>query len=127
MLGAIAGDIIGSIHEFGPPAAPGTPLFQSTSHFTDDTVLTLATARCLLGDADYATAYREGFQANREQAWGVRFKQWGDDPAMGPYESFVDILLALKDEDSYRAGAGIEPAPVASVGSCLIGAASTAL
>lgn len=37
-----------------------------------------------------------------------------------------DILLALKDEDSYRADAGIEPASVASVGSCFIGAASTA-
>jgi hypothetical protein len=36
-----------------------------------------------------------------------------------------DILLALKDEDSYRADAGIEPASVASVGSCFIGAAST--
>ena len=88
MLGAIAGDIIGSIHEFGPPAVPGTPLIQTHSHYTDDTVLTLATVRCLLDGIDYAKAYREAYQANREQSWGLRFKQWGDNPEMGPYNSF---------------------------------------
>ena len=88
MLGAIAGDIIGSIHEFGPPAVPGTPLIQSHSHHTDDTVLTLATARRLLDGVDYATTYREAYQANRDQSWGLRFIQWGDDPSRGPYNSF---------------------------------------
>ena len=88
MLGAIAGDIIGSIHEFGPPAAPGTPLIQEQSHYTDDTVLTLATARCLLDGVDYARAYREAYRANRGQSWGLRFKQWGDNPDCGPYNSF---------------------------------------
>lgn len=88
MLGAIAGDIIGSIHEFGPPAVPGTPLIQSHSHYTDDTVLTLATARCLLDGVDYGTAYREAYQANRDQSWGLRFRQWGDDLSRGPYNSF---------------------------------------
>ena len=88
MLGAIAGDIIGSIHEFGPPAVPGTPLIQDRSHYTDDTVLTLATARCLLDGVDYARAYREAYRANRGQSWGLRFKQWGDDSERGPYNSF---------------------------------------
>ena len=88
MLGAIAGDIIGSVHEFGPPAVPGTPLFECESHFTDDTVLALATVRCLLDQVDYATAYREAYQANRNQSWGLRFIHWGKDPEMGPYNSF---------------------------------------
>ena len=88
MLGAIAGDIIGSIHEFGPPAVPGTPLIQPHSHYTDDTVLTLATARCLLDGIDYATAYREAYKANRGQSWGLRFIEWGNDPNRGPYNSF---------------------------------------
>ncbi|WP_290649917.1 ADP-ribosylglycohydrolase family protein [Aquisalimonas sp.] len=88
MLGAIAGDIIGSVHEFGPPATPETPLFQPRSHFTDDTILTLATARCLVDGVDYATAYREAYQANRAQSWGMRFIEWGKDPSMGPYNSF---------------------------------------
>ena len=88
MLGAIAGDIIGSVHEFGPPAVPGTPLFEQDSHFTDDTVLTLATVRCLLDQVGYATAYREAYQANRNQSWGLRFIHWGKDLEMGPYNSF---------------------------------------
>ncbi|QIT54494.1 ADP-ribosylglycohydrolase family protein [Aquisalimonas sp. 2447] len=88
MLGAIAGDIIGSIHEFGPPAVPGTPLIKPHSHYTDDTVLTSATARCLLDGVDYATAYRDAYQANRNHSWGLRFMQWGDDPDRGPYNSF---------------------------------------
>ena len=88
MLGAIAGDIIGSIHEFGPPAVPGTPLIQPHSHYTDDTVLTLASARCLLDGIDYAAAYREAYQANRGQSWGLRFIEWGNDPNRGPYNSF---------------------------------------
>ena len=88
MLGAIAGDIIGSIHEFGPPAPPGTPLFDERSHFTDDTILTLATMRALLDDLDYATAYREAYQANPEQSWGARFREWGEAADAGPYHSF---------------------------------------
>lgn len=88
MLGAIAGDIIGSIHEFGPVPPADTPLFGPGNHFTDDTVLTLATARTLLGDVDYATAYREGYEAHPDQAWGLRFMKWAREPDRGPYESF---------------------------------------
>ena len=48
MLGAIAGDIIGSVYEFLPTKSTDFPLFASDSRFTDDTVLTVAVADCLL-------------------------------------------------------------------------------
>ena len=47
MLGAIAGDIIGSVHEFVATKTTYFPLFVAQSRFADDTVLTIAVADCL--------------------------------------------------------------------------------
>ncbi len=58
MLGAIAGDVIGSAYEASPVKTTDFELFPPGSRFTDDTVLTVATAEALLGDGDYAGAYR---------------------------------------------------------------------
>ena len=44
MLGAIVGDIDGSVYEFYNNRCKDFPLFQEDSHFTDDTVLMIATA-----------------------------------------------------------------------------------
>ena len=88
MLGAIAGDIIGSIHEFGLPPGPETPLFVAESHYTDDTLLTLATAHCLLDGLDYAERYRQTCMDNPRQAWGSRFRAWAEQPPPAPaYDS----------------------------------------
>lgn len=46
MLGAIAGDIIGSVHEFRGLKTTEFPLFVAESRFTDDTVLSVAVADC---------------------------------------------------------------------------------
>ena len=48
MLGAIAGDIIGSLHEFQGGKTKEFPLFVAESTFTDDSVLTVAVADCLM-------------------------------------------------------------------------------
>ena len=50
MLGAIVGDIVGSVYEFDNHRSKDFPLFQEHSHFTDDTILTIATADALLYD-----------------------------------------------------------------------------
>ena len=52
MLGAIAGDIIGSIHEFLGTKRSTFDLFHSQSRFTDDTVLAEAVADCLVNGID---------------------------------------------------------------------------
>ena len=44
MLGALAGDIIGSVHEFLQEKTMDFPLFVEHSRFTDDSVLTIAVA-----------------------------------------------------------------------------------
>ena len=54
MLGAIAGDIIGSVYEFNNIKTTDFPLFSTGCRFTDDTVLTVALADTILRGHDYA-------------------------------------------------------------------------
>lgn len=48
MLGAIAGDIIGTVYEVCSIKTTDFPLFKQDSMFTDDTVLTTAIAHSIL-------------------------------------------------------------------------------
>ena len=58
MLGAIAGDIIGSVHEYSGIRRADFPLFVPDSDFTDDSVLTIAVADCLLTGASHGETAR---------------------------------------------------------------------
>jgi ADP-ribosylglycohydrolase len=88
MLGAIAGDIIGSAYEARPVKTVDFALFPPEARFTDDTVLTLATAEALLGDGDYAGAYRRYGRAFPDAGYGGRFLGWLLDEHAGPYNSW---------------------------------------
>jgi ADP-ribosylglycohydrolase len=59
MLGAIAGDVIGSAHVGAGTKTKELPLFTAESRFTDDTVLTVAVAACLLHGSDYVDAFHD--------------------------------------------------------------------
>ena len=61
MLGAIAGDIIGSVHEGSGNQTKDFPLFIKECRFTDDTVLTVAVAERLLRGGDYIDLYHDYF------------------------------------------------------------------
>lgn len=88
VLGAIAGDIIGSVYEWNRIKTEEFPLFSPDVFFTDDTVLTIAAADALLTDDDYGRAYRQWGREWPDADYGGRFRQWlmEDDPK--PYESF---------------------------------------
>ena len=58
MIGAIAGDIIGSVYEFHPIKRKDLPLFSPYSEFTDDTVMTVAVAEAILSDRPYLETVR---------------------------------------------------------------------
>lgn len=90
MLGAIAGDIIGSPFEFDHNNVKTTafPLFNGRSEFTDDSILTVATADVLMNGGEFAETYRRYFRMYPFAGWGCMFRQWCRDPAMGPYDSF---------------------------------------
>jgi ADP-ribosylglycohydrolase len=53
MIGAIAGDTIGSVYEFHNTKDYDFPLFQDKSIYTDDSVMTLAIAYWLLTDKEH--------------------------------------------------------------------------
>jgi ADP-ribosylglycohydrolase len=88
VIGAIIGDVIGSVHEHAGTKTTDFPLFVPGSRFTDDTVLTIATADALLTDGDYARAYREWGNRYLRAGYGGAFKRWLRTPGAGPYGSF---------------------------------------
>jgi ADP-ribosylglycohydrolase len=59
IIGAIAGDIIGSVFERNNVKTAKFPLFSDKSDFTDDTVLTVAVADAILHDKDFCRNYLE--------------------------------------------------------------------
>ena len=48
MLGAIIGDVLGSTFEFYPMKTKKFELLEKNSHFTDDTVMTVAVADSIM-------------------------------------------------------------------------------
>ena len=88
MIGAIAGDIIGSAHEFGRTKSKDFPLFVPDSTFTDDSVLTVAVARAILTDGDYQKAVREIGRRFPAAGYGGFFQSWLRSPDPKPYNSW---------------------------------------
>lgn len=88
MLGAIAGDVIGSVFEWHPTKSKQFPLFVPRSRFTDDTVLTIAVAGALLTDGDYARTIKDYGRRFPDAGYGKRFKQWLAANESAPYGSF---------------------------------------
>ncbi|MEA2028120.1 MAG: ADP-ribosylglycohydrolase family protein [Campylobacterota bacterium] len=90
MLGAIAGDIIGSQYEFNAIKTKEFELFLQGSKFTDDTLLSIAVAKSILDSENYLDnivdfglryfEYPVGF--------GSRFKQWLKNGEHQPYNSW---------------------------------------
>lgn len=93
MLGAIVGDIVGSIYEFAPTKSVNFDFFTPWSKFTDDTVMTLAVAKWLMEDDAHTPSYlifcmQELGAAYPGAGYGARFAGWlcEDDPQ--PYNSW---------------------------------------
>lgn len=89
MIGAIIGDIVGSRFEFANHRGDHDfELFSPLCDFTDDSVLTHATAKVLLTGGDYASTYRDFARRYPGRGYGARFSLWIHDEKMGPYNSF---------------------------------------
>lgn len=88
MLGAIAGDIIGSVHEFAAPKTTEFPLFAEHSRFTDDSVLTIAVADCLLTGASYIDKFHQYTRAYPDRCYGAGFWHWVERGSRQPYNSW---------------------------------------
>lgn len=88
MLGAVAGDIIGSRFEGQPAPRPGFALFHPDCRFTDDTVCTVAIAAALMGDRDYARALRAFVRRHPDRGYGGMFRRWAHTDHAPPYGSW---------------------------------------
>jgi len=88
MLGAITGDVIGSVYEANPIKTTNFPLFTKHSRFTDDTVLTMATAHAVLRGLNYASVYRQFGRAYPRAGYGGAFITWLMVDGAPPYNSW---------------------------------------
>lgn len=88
MLGAIIGDIIGSVYERAPIKKENFLLFSLQSRFTDDTVLTVAVADAILQKKPYKETILYWGRKYPNAGYGAKFFQWlhSEDPQ--PYESW---------------------------------------
>jgi ADP-ribosylglycohydrolase len=88
ILGAIAGDIIGSVYEFNNVKTKDFPLFCPKTKFTDDTVLTVATMDVLAKEGDYVRAYQSYGKRYPNRGWGSKFHYWIHAKEPKPYQSW---------------------------------------
>jgi ADP-ribosylglycohydrolase len=87
MIGAIAGDIIGSVYEWHNIRRTDFPLFDEHCTFTDDTVLTVAMADTILNHSDYGKKLKEYFKLYPERGYGAGFRRWAAHRGSRPYNS----------------------------------------
>lgn len=105
MYGAIIGDVVGSPYEFSRNKRKDfSPLFHPKAGITDDTIMTVAIADCLLNEIHPAQAMRD---------WGRRVLPT---ESMGGYgKGFIRWLAAPEIQppyNSYGNGAAMRVSPV---------------
>lgn len=91
MLGAIIGDIVGSIYELRNIKTKNFLLFRDDCFFTDDTVMTIATADALMNGGendDFIDAYKKWGRLYPNAGYGGRFIKWIRSDDRRPYNSW---------------------------------------
>lgn len=89
LLGAIAGDVIGSVYEQNRTKRMDFQLFFSRlSHFTDDTVMTVAIAEWLLTGGDLVDIMRQYGNKYPLAGYGHAFHNWLVAEHPKPYNSW---------------------------------------
>jgi ADP-ribosylglycohydrolase len=88
MVGAIIGDVIGSPYEYTSPKVKDFHFFEEGSTFTDDTVMTIATAYCILNKEPYDKIYRILGRKYPGAGYGSMFNFWLFSDTAEAYGSF---------------------------------------
>ena len=90
MLGAISGDIIGSVFEphWRRIKRKEFDLFSKKSKFTDDTVLTIAVADAILHQKAYVHTIKDYYRRYPKAGYGKTFREWGASDRLEPYHSW---------------------------------------
>ena len=115
MLGAIIGDIVGSVYEFDNIKTKEFPLFRGDCRFTDDTVCTVAVADIVFNSKDPSETLVNWCRNYPGRGYGDRFTKLFDLPWQEPYKSFGNgaamrvspaAFLATGPRASWRPGPG---------------------
>lgn len=91
MLGAIVGDIVGSVYEWNNIKTKDFPLFRDDCFFTDDTVMTCAVAEAIMNGGrkdDFIDAMKKYGRMYPNADYGARFNRWLMTDNREPYNSF---------------------------------------
>lgn len=88
ILGAVIGDVIGSVFEWNNIKTTDFNLFNPKCDFTDDTVLTIAVADCILNKKDFAKTIWEYGRKYTRRGYGGLFRKWLQEDDLKPYGSF---------------------------------------
>lgn len=88
MIGAIAGDIIGSVYEWNNHKSKQFKLFSNHCRFTDDSVLTVALMDAILHDRNYAEVMKAYYARYPNAGYGTSFQHWAVNPDSQPYNSW---------------------------------------
>ena len=91
MLGAITGDIIGSIYEFNNIKTKKFDLFTDKNRFTDDTVMTFAVAEALMnggGHENFIRFMKRYGLLYPRAGYGGTFVRWLASDTTEPYNSW---------------------------------------
>ena len=91
MLGAIVGDIVGSVYEWDNIKTKDFPLFREDCFFTDDTVMNCAVAEAIMNGGqkdDFIDAMKKYGRMYPDAGYGARFGNWIDGDDREPYNSF---------------------------------------
>ena len=97
MIGAIIGDIVGSVYERNPIKTKEFELFKDRCRFTDDTVMTCAVCYAVREYKARPNVNVIGLFQKRmvelgqkypDAGYGGKFRQWLENPYRRPYNSF---------------------------------------
>lgn len=110
MIGAIIGDIVGSIYKYDNLKNKNFEVFKKESTFTDGTVMTVAIADFILSDSIPSQARLVGyfhawFEKYPNKSYGNSFKKWMESFNNVDYTDFISY-------NSYGNGAAMRISPI---------------
>ena len=91
MIGALIGDIVGSVYEFNNIKTKEFPLLGTNSHFTDDSVMTLAVAEIM----------QKGYMTDSGKITAT-FRKWGKNFINAGYGGTLYPLVAVGKSTAIR-------------------------
>jgi len=88
MIGAIVGDVVGSVYEWNNIKTKEFKFFGFDCFFTDDSILTIALADSIMTGTPYENNLREFYFAYPHGGYGGSFHTWAQNPNSKPYNSW---------------------------------------